>query len=422
MEKYCPKGSIKGTIKAPTSKSYAQRAVGAALLAEGVTVLRNMELCSDTAAALDVAARLGAEVIKTGEEEYTITGGIRGGVLEPEQAVINIGESGLSARMFTPIASLAAVPVTVEGRGSILFRPVDMMTGPLEMLGVDAVSNGGYLPITVEGPIKGGEAVVDGSVSSQFITGLLMSLPLAREDTSLHVSRATSIPYIDMTIDLLARFGVTVSHNDYREFYVESGQSYTPHTYAVEGDWSGASCLLVAGAIAGEVTVTNLNPLSKQADVAIIEALARAGAQITTTDDTVTVSRRPLAGFRFDATQCPDLFPALVALAANCGGTTVLKGTSRLEHKESNRALTLQEEFGKLGIGIDLSVPDTMTVRGGGISGGTVDSHNDHRIAMALGVAALRSSGGLTVTDAGAVGKSYPMFWEDLASLTILQH
>ncbi|MCD8102945.1 MAG: 3-phosphoshikimate 1-carboxyvinyltransferase [Alistipes sp.] len=418
MEKYCPKGTVRGAVKAPTSKSYAQRAVAAALLAEGVSVLRNMELCSDTAAALDVAARLGAGVEKTGAEEYTVTGGIRGGVLTPRETLVDIGESGLSARMFTPVASLCTVPVTVTGRGSILGRPVNMMTEPLASLGVEITSQGGYLPVTVCGPLGGGEAEVDGSVSSQFITGLLMALPLAGENTTLHVSRAISTPYIDMTVDLLAKFDVRVSHNDYREFYIEGGQRYSPRTYSVEGDWSGASCLLVAGAIAGEVTVENLNPLSMQADVAIVEALARAGAQITTTADTVTVTRRPLTGFRFDATNCPDLFPALVALAANCAGMSVLKGTSRLEHKESNRALTLREEFGKLGVDVDLSVLDTMTVKGCALTGGTVDSHNDHRIAMALGTAALTSQYGLTVRDAGAVDKSYPGFWNDLAAIT----
>ena len=405
------KGRIAGSITAPASKSYAQRAVAAALLAGGETTLTHLDLCNDTRAALDVARRLGASVSHEGTT-YTIRGG-----LNPVSTKLNIGESGLATRLFTPIASLCHMPITINGEGSILRRPIEMMEEPLQALGVEVISNGGYLPISVKGPMRGGEIHVDGSLSSQFITGLLMALPLSPNDTVLHVENLKSRPYVDMTIDLAARFGVAIEHNNYEQFYIAGGQHYTPCTYNIEGDWSGASCLLVAGATAGSITIRNLNHISLQADLAIIEALARAGAEIITTNSSVTVHGGPLHAFEFDATDCPDLFPALAALAASCEGTSVLTGTQRLTYKESNRAKTIAEVFGRLGIGVDLSEENTMRITGGPVSSAVVDSHNDHRIAMAAAVAALSSDDSVVIEGANAADKSYPNFWNDLDTL-----
>lgn len=405
------KGRIAGSITAPASKSYAQRAVAAALLAGGETTLTHLDLCNDTRAALDVARRLGASVSHEGTT-YTIRGG-----LNPVSTKLNIGESGLATRLFTPIASLCHMPITINGEGSILRRPIEMMEEPLQALGVEVISNGGYLPISVKGPMRGGEIHVDGSLSSQFITGLLMALPLSPNDTVLHVENLKSRPYVDMTIDLAARFGVAIEHNNYEQFYIAGGQHYTPCTYNIEGDWSGASCLLVAGATAGSITIRNLNHISLQADLAIIEALARAGAEIITTNSSVTVHGGPLHAFEFDATDCPDLFPALAALAASCEGTSVLTGTQRLTYKESNRAETIAEVFGRLGIGVDLSEENTMRITGGPVSSAVVDSHKDHRIAMAAAVAALSSDDSVVIEGADAADKSYPNFWNDLDTL-----
>ena len=405
------KGRIAGSITAPASKSYAQRAVAAALLAGGETTLTHLDLCNDTRAALDVARRLGASVSHEGTT-YTIRGG-----LNPVSTKLNIGESGLATRLFTPIASLCHMPITINGEGSILRRPIEMMEEPLQALGVEVISNGGYLPISVKGPMRGGEIHVDGSLSSQFITGLLMALPLSPNDTVLHVENLKSRPYVDMTIDLAARFGVAIEHNNYEQFYIAGGQHYTPCTYNIEGDWSGASCLLVAGATAGSITIRNLNHISLQADLAIIEALARAGAEIITTNSSVTVHGGPLHAFEFDDTDCPDLFPALAALAASCEGTSVLTGTQRLTYKESNRAETIAEVFGRLGIGVDLSEENTMRITGGPVSSAVVDSHNDHRIAMAAAVAALSSDDSVVIEGANAADKSYPNFWNDLDTL-----
>ncbi len=333
MDRLIIPGEVSGEVDPPSSKSYAQRAIAAALLAEGTSVLSGIEMCDDTAAALRVVQTLGARVENPSPGTYAITGGGNGrggftgassGKERDEAARLDIGESGLSTRLFTPIAALSHTPITITGHGSILTRPMDMMLGPLRTLGVEVTDKKGHLPITVRGPMRGGEVEIDGSVSSQFLTGLLVALPLAVSDTTVRVRNLRSIPYIDMTIDLMDRFGVDVDHRDYEEFYIPGSQTYTPATLTIEGDWSAASCLLVAGATASRagggnahgglscagVTVKNLNPVSLQADVMIVEALSRAGAHIEQTGNTITVSRRELRAFSFDATDCPDLFRA----------------------------------------------------------------------------------------------------------------
>lgn len=404
---------MQGSVQPPCSKSYAQRALAVALLANGKSVLRNMDFCNDTLSALNCIKMLGAKAERTDEHTIVVEGGVK-----PQGNLLSVGESGLSARLFTPIAALCSEPIVISGEGTLLYRPMDMMIQPLRALGVDVRDGGGRLPIEVCGPMRGGEITVDGSVSSQFITGLLLALPLAEQDTVINVSKAVSKPYLDMTIDIASHFGVAIEHNDYEQFYIAGGQSYAPTTYSIEGDWSAAAMLLVAGAVAGEVTVGNISMLSKQADVAVCRALVAAGAELISEHDTITAAHRPLHGFEFDATHCPDLFPALATLAAAAEGESTIIGTHRLEHKESNRAEAIAREFGRLGIEVDLDTDNVMKIRGGKIVGGVeVDSHGDHRMAMTLAVAGLISERGVTITGAECVAKSYPNFFEDIERL-----
>ena len=415
MDKSVPRGCIAGIIAPPCSKSYAQRALAASLLANGDSTLRNIDFCNDTLSAIRCIETLGAKVRRADDATLVVTGG-----LSPVSDTLHVGESGLATRLFTPIAALCHTPITVCGEGTLLHRPMDMMISPLRHLGVDVRDGGGRLPIEVCGPMRGGEIDVDGSISSQFITGLLLALPLANEDTVLHVEGAVSKPYLDMTIATAEQFGVRIEHNDYTEFYIEGGQSYSAADIAIEGDWSAAAMLLVAGAVAGEVTLRNLSLLSKQADVAVCDALVRAGASLTSDDRTITASHRPLRAFEFNATHCPDLFPALSVLAACAEGESAIVGTSRLEHKESNRAEAIRTELGRLGIEVDLSTDNVMKIRGGKIRGGVLtESYGDHRIAMAMAVAGLCSDSEISIRGAECVAKSYPDFFERLDTLRV---
>ncbi|MCC6290319.1 MAG: 3-phosphoshikimate 1-carboxyvinyltransferase, partial [Chitinophagaceae bacterium] len=250
---------------------------------------------------------------------------------------------------------------------------------------------------------------------------LLMAYAAAdAADVTITVTNLKSRPYIDLTLKVMEAFGMKVPvNNNYESFYFEKKEINKPGkvTYTVEGDWSGGAFLLVAGAIAGNIEVIGLSESSTQADKKILEALRDAGAGMEINGDHIRLSLQPLKAFNFDATDCPDLFPPLVALAAYCNGTTSIKGVNRLAHKESNRGLTLQDEFGKMGLTIDLN-NDIMLVHGGkGLKGATVHSRHDHRIAMASAVAALKAQSETVIEDAEAINKSYPDFYEDIKQL-----
>ena len=417
METIIKRSKLMGTIQAPASKSSMQRACAAALLNKGVSSIHNPGHSNDDKAALGVIQALGAEVTE------------RAGVLEvksngilPGKAAVNCGESGLGIRMFAPIIALSEKPIAVNGEGSLLTRPMDFFDEIFPQLDIRVVSNKGRLPLEIQGPLQPRTISIDGSLSSQFLTGLLFAYAAAgAKDVSIRVNNLKSRPYIDLTLQVLQHFGWKVENRNYEEFYFSGagGTASGDKSYIVEGDWSGGAFLLVAGAIAGPVTINGLDMASTQADRAILQALRDCGAALTLDDRdrTQQVGPAALKAFQFDATDCPDLFPPLVALAAYCEGSTVIKGVSRLAHKESNRGLTLQDEFGKMGVVIELE-GDRMTVHGGkGVKGAVVHSRHDHRIAMACAVAALCAEGDTTIEEAQAINKSYPDFYRHLQLL-----
>jgi len=410
MQKIIKPSVVKGSVNAPASKSMMQRAVAAALLAEGKTIIRNPSFSDDGNASIDIARKLGA-IIETGEEQVIVNGGFN-----PKENEINCGESGLSMRMFTPIASLYKGEMIVNGKGSLLKRPVTMIEESLSQLGVEINSNNGLLPLKFKGPLQGGKAFVDGSISSQLLTGLLMALPVAERDSILTVNDLKSKPYIDMTLQLLSDFGIEIENDHYQTFNIKGQQKYKSLDYTVEGDWSGASFLLVAAALNGKVKIDFLQKNSKQSDIEIVKVLEMAGASIDLRDHYIEVEKKILNPFKFDATECPDLFPPIVALAAHCKGISEIKGAERLKHKESDRATVLQQEFTKLGVKIEVKGND-MLVYGGKVNGGRIDSNNDHRITMAAAVTALSAESGIVIDGAECVAKSYPEFFDDLNSI-----
>ena len=410
---------IKGLLTAPTSKSSMQRACAAALLHTGKTMIHNPGKSNDDLAALDIIQKLGAVVNELADGTIAIesTG------VHPASGEMNCGESGLSIRMFTPIAALSAQFITVNGTGSLLKRPMDFFDEIFPQLEIAIESNKGMLPLKIKGPLQPKAITIDGSLSSQFLTGLLMAFAkAATSPVTITVNNLKSKPYIDLTLQVMKHFGHEVQNNNYASFTIQPINQLTgkPINYTVEGDWSGAAFLLVAGAIAGGIIINGLNVFSTQADKAILQALIDSGSNISIEENQIMVSP-PLGDggkpFHFNATDCPDLFPPLVALAAYCNGTSVIEGVSRLAHKESNRGLTLQEEFAKMGVTIILQ-DDLMIVKGGeGLKGAVVHSRHDHRIAMACAVAALQANGETIVEEAEAINKSYPDFYLHLQIL-----
>lgn len=380
----------------------------AALLAEGTSAIKAGQPCHDDEAMIGAARAMGARVERRdGAIEIT-------GPASPGGGEINCRESGLCLRAVAAVASLFEAEFVLTAEGSLRNRPVEMVTGPLRSLGASCTAADGLPPMRIRGPIRGGVVEVDGSVSSQFVTGLMIALPRCEEDSEIFAPGLRSRPYVELTTALLRRFDVHVKVDPgWERFAIDGGQRYRPAEIEVEGDWSGAAFMLVAGATAGQVTVSGLDPESVQPDRGILKAIGDAGAKVRIEGDRVTATEGELSGFEFDATDCPDLIPPLVALALGSRGTTTIRGAGRLRHKESDRGLALATEFGKLGGRIDVD-GDVMRIEGGAIGGGRVWSHSDHRIAMSLAIAALSAKDAVEIEGDGSVSKSYPRFFADL--------
>lgn len=411
---------LAGTAAVPGSKSVAQRLMAAALLARGTSIIHAYPQSDDCTAVKKVVQTLGAVV-----EEKNGALHVRGGFPHCEAAgirypksIIQCGESGLASRMFTPIAALYDEAIAIYGEGSLLDRPFDDFQLPMQQLGVHFQSNKGKLPLSVCGPIQGGVCEVDGSVSSQFLTGFLMALPAAQKDSVIKVRDLKSIPYIDTTLAVLRQFGVHIHQDRYEEFHVPGGQRFQAIETTVPGDWSAAAFVLCAAAIASEegVRITNITEQFRdQADSIVVDILREAGAIVHDDARGLFVRHQALHAFECDLNHAPDLFPALVALAAHADGVSTLRGVKRLVHKESNRAKVLHEEFAKANVRIAVR-DDEMKVYPGALRSATMHSHNDHRIAMAATLLALQGDK-ITIQNAECVSKSFVEYFDTMRSL-----
>jgi len=402
----------RGSIVAPPSKSHAQRCIAAALLAHSTSILQNMPDTDDVVAALNIAHSLGAEIERTGD---TV-------VINPPKQLkggpLHCGESALCMRMFAPIAALADIPCTLEGTGSLLTRPMDMLAESLAPFGITVTTTDGHAPLRLQGHLHGGFAKLDGGITSQVVTGLLLALPRCPEDSRIRLSNPVSLPYIRMTLDVLNTFGVTVEHSpEGTEYIIPGNQTYRGSDVQIEGDWSGAAFMLVAGALGGPVTVAGL-PNENRPDGGILSLLQSMGAEVQHSGDAVTVCRGDLRPLRTDISQCPDLLPPLVALAVHSPGHSRITGVERLQYKESNRIAALITGFGALGAKLSYA-DDCLHIHGGTLGGGCVSSIGDHRIAMALAIGALHATGPVTIDNAACVSKSWPGFFRDLSALGI---
>jgi 3-phosphoshikimate 1-carboxyvinyltransferase len=414
MIKLIEPGKRKGAIVIPPSKSDAQRAILIAGLAEGKSELQNVGRSDDERTMLQFIQQIGAEVRLNHDTKLHIIG--TGNI--PDNLNINTGESGLASRLITCILAVHDGNYKITGEGTLLNRSMHFFQDFFNNSGLDFQSENGYLPFHLNGKIHAGTYQVDGSQSSQYLSGLLMALPLLEGDSLLEVNNLRSIPYIRLTIQSLLNAGIHLEYNEtFSNFKLPGNQCYKPINYTVEGDWSAASYWLIGSALGLEISVSGLSMGSLQADKNILNALIAAGCSVTQTPEGIAIDGSKRHCFEFDAIHCPDLFPALVTFAALTAGTSVLRGAERLRYKESDRATVLKTEFEKLGVIITIH-GDEMRVTGKKfISGGNVDSHHDHRIAMCLAIAGLFSTESITIDHAESVAKSYPNFWKDLERL-----
>lgn len=440
---------VKEGLRMPASKSFAQRAILAAALADGTSHLYDYSPCDDSEAAIRVARALGA-TIQTDNGTLVITGTVPppGGL---KLKVLDVGESGLLARLGIPLlAAVNGQPFRVEGHGTLPRRPMNSAAGIMASFGV-LITNGDddapgkreiHVPLTVRGTLIPGTAEVSGSGGSQLISGLLMALPLCAKDSSLHVTDPKSIPYMYITLDVLRHFGIStrsemegdaalLENEDWSgcsaiNFKVRGGQRYKPADFGIEADWSAAANFLVAGAIFGSVELDGMDMKSVQADIAIVDVLVEAGALVSQLEDgTICVRRAPLEGFTTDLNNAPDLFPIVSVLAAFCAGQSCISGIGRLAGKESDRASAILEMLHQMGVEAEAS-GDTLIVQGETwvsrllngrlLRGGSYTSHHDHRMAMALSVASLGASGAVEIDDTACVSKSFPEFFRSFES------
>ena len=456
-------------VSMPVSKSYAQRAIIAAALADGVSHLRGYSPCGDNEAAISVARNLGAEVEKNGNE--LIIRGISASLGCLHKDELFVGESGLLTRMMIPLlAQLSEGEILVSGEKTLLGRPLTGAREIMETFGVsianasEPLSQGSVensedqplplkVPLRLDGYLTPGKADVSGKHGSQLISGLLMALPLAQKNTNLTVHDPKSIPYMFITLEVLKKFGIKVQNEmignrDFLEsdgdwslcteliFKIKGGQKFRPADIDLEGDWSAAANFLVAGSVFGKVEIEGLDTTSLQADLSIMDILMDAGASLSQTGGergTIIAQRAPLTAFEVDASNCPDLFPIVAVLAAFCQGTSRIAGTGRLSNKESDRAGAILQMLGQMGVNARVE-NDVLEVEGytlaqrllaakglsssnpGLLKGGKFTSHHDHRMAMALKVAELGADSPVEIDDCQCVGKSFPSFFETFAT------
>ena len=381
-------GSLKGNVTAPPSKSAAHRALICSYLAGGGTV---------------------KPIIDSNDMRATV--GVIDG-LKSNSDTLNCIESGSTMRFMIPVAAALGRNVTFVGEGSLMVRTLGEYLELLPKHNVKAESNG-CLPLKISGKLQNGRFEVAGDVSSQYITGLLLALAVLDGDSAVVLTtKLQSKPYVDMTVKVMADYGVKVFETDFG-YLVHGGQSFNKIDYTVEGDWSQAAFFLVAGALRGGVTVSGLDMNTTQGDKAILDVLKSFGADFEINGDSVTMLGGSLKGADVDATDIPDLVPIIAVLAALSDGRTAITGAERLRYKESDRIKSVVTNLKALGADIE-ETPDGMIITGGKkLHGGRLRGYNDHRILMAFSIAALYIDEEIEIDDAQSINKSYPSFFDD---------
>ena len=413
---------LNGKIEIPPSKSYSHRAVIAAALAESgkKSKIDNLKFSVDITTTTDIMENWGAKIERF-ENALEIIG--NGGKVIPKDKYVQCNESGSTIRFLIPIGITDENELIFDGKGKLVERPLDSYYRIFDKQGIFYKNENGKLPLTVNGKLKAGNYEIDGNISSQFITGLLYSLPLLDGDSKLTINKnLESKGYIDLTLEILKLAGIEIVNNSYKSFDIRGNQIYKPFDYTVEGDYSQVAFWIVAGIISAnsdnEVKCLHVNKNSLQGDREIIEIVERMGANLEIFDDYVIVKPSKTKGIVIDISQCPDIGPILTVLGALCEGETRIINGERLRIKESDRITSIKTELNKLGANV-AEEGDSLIIQGvEGFTGGvTVNAWNDHRIAMSLAIASTRCEKEIILEEAESVRKSYPHFWDDFVKM-----
>ncbi|WP_270474694.1 3-phosphoshikimate 1-carboxyvinyltransferase [Clostridium cochlearium] len=410
---------LKGSINIPPSKSLAHRAIIAAGLAGGESIIDNIVYSKDILATIYGMKNFGVsinEIEKNNNKLLNIKGVNK---IQIQNNVIDCIESGSTLRFLIPIALLQNErEVTFIGSGKLPQRPLDEYYNIFNKKNIFYQNEKGNLPLRVKGKLKPGEFYLKGDISSQFITGLMFVLPLLCGDSKIIItSKLESKAYVDLTMDILNKFGVKIENNNYKEFYIKGNQSYVPRNYNVEGDFSQGAFWLVAGAIGEEMSCKNLNINSLQGDKEIINIIKYMGGIININNDCIKVISSKLKGIVIDASEIPDLVPILAVAGTVSSGVTKIINAKRVRIKECDRLHAIACELNKIGGEVE-ELEDSLIIKGNKkLKGGIVDSWNDHRIAMAMAVASTVCEESLIINNSKAVEKSYPNFWEEFRNV-----
>lgn len=401
-----------GTVNVPPSKSDVHRAIICAAMANGVSRISPVALSNDIKATIGCIKALGADAVL--ENNVLTVDGTN--MYKNKTALLDCGESGSTLRFFIPIAAVGNINATFVGKGKLPQRPIGIFTEALPKAGTVCKTEGG-LPLEIKGQLKSGIFEIPGNVSSQFITGLLLALPILEGDSEIVLtSPLESVGYIAMTIRTMKQFGVNIQATE-KGWHIKGGQSYKTCDYTTDGDWSQAAFFMVLGAVSGKVTVKGVAKDSTQGDKKCAEILARFGAKVTQLDNEVTVEKGELKAITIDASQIPDLVPVLSVCAAFAEGTTKIISAERLRIKECDRLKATAELLNNLG-GKVKELSDGLEITGvSSLKGGNVNGYNDHRIVMSAAVCAARSDEDITATFAMSINKSYPDFYIDYNSI-----
>lgn len=401
-----------GTVNVPPSKSDVHRAIICAAMANGVSRISPVALSNDIKATIGCIKALGADAVLE-NNVLTVDGA---NMYKNKTALLDCGESGSTLRFFIPIAAVGNINATFVGKGKLPQRPIGIFTEALPKAGTVCKTEGG-LPLEIKGQLKSGIFKIPGNVSSQFITGLLLALPILEGDSEIVLtSPLESVGYIAMTIRTMKQFGVNIQATE-KGWHIKGGQSYKTCDYITDGDWSQAAFFMVLGAVSGKVTVKGVAKDSTQGDKKCAQILARFGAKVTQLDNEVTVEKGELKAITIDASQIPDLVPVLSVCAAFAEGTTKIINAERLRIKECDRLKATAELLNNLG-GKVKELSDGLEITGvSSLKGGNVNGYNDHRIVMSAAVCAARSDEDITATFAMSINKSYPDFYIDYNSI-----
>ncbi len=407
--------TINGAVNIPGSKSVSHRALIAAGLAEGSSLLKELLICEDTLYTVNALRQLGIQIILRGNNAEVL--GMEGKFpVSDRRSEIFMGNSGTSFRLLLSTVALSRGDYILSGSPRMNERPIGALTTVLSRMGVKlaCLEKKGYPPVRIQAQgIPGGKVVIAGDQSSQFVSSLLLAGPYAEKDMEIEVDgQLVSRPYVDITLDVMEHFGVYVVRSDYHYIRVPCRQTYRSCRFTIEGDVSSASYFWAAAAVTGgTVTTTNIHPkTTRQGDLRFLEILAQMGCHVESGRAHVTVGGGSLCGIDADMSTMPDMVPTLAAIALFANGKTVIRNVPHLRYKESDRLAAVASEWRRLGSRIE-ELPDGLIIYGNHkLHGTTLESHDDHRLAMALAVVGLKVPG-VKIKNEGCVNKSFPQFW-----------